>query len=391
MKRIFLCLDGTWNNTYRKGQRDDGMRVVKPTNVLKAARAIEPVDDAGIQQVVYYRTGVGSMSRYPGMSNRLLRRFDKYLGGAWGAGFEGQVEAALTFLVHNYNSGDQVFILGFSRGAATARALTQLIGWMGGVPVKADAFYLPKIYRHYMRSKGRQSVEDVKHIIKSAIDQLNRERSRHIIDHPFASWHQLQIDFLGVWDSVLALGSRFWHRQDRQFYLHNAPASCVDHARQALAIDECRHDFLPAIWRHRSREEQTLKQHWFAGSHANVGGGYVRDGLANVTLHWMLQELCHLFPQVALNHGYLKHYKAFAYDELVDSYQWAYQLKDRLTSRSGRRNIYTSQDPEYKDSGLFIDDSVFTRMNSEPGKIVSDLSGYRPANLLAYLQSRNQA
>ncbi|HEY2737209.1 MAG TPA: DUF2235 domain-containing protein [Thermoanaerobaculia bacterium] len=54
-------------------------------------------------------------------------------------------------------------------------------------------------------------------------------------------------------------------------------SKCVQHARQALAIDEVRYDFRPEIWR-GNRDGQTLEQRWFAGVPSNVGGGYVDDG-----------------------------------------------------------------------------------------------------------------
>src|SRR5262245_1734261 len=105
-RRLVLCLDGTWNNTASAARRRDGDTVLKPTNVLKLARAVVPRDGDGCEQVVYYDIGVGSLARYPGVANRLLALADRLLGGAWGAGFEGQVEKALGFLVVNHQPGD---------------------------------------------------------------------------------------------------------------------------------------------------------------------------------------------------------------------------------------------------------------------------------------------
>lgn len=42
-KRIVMCLDGTWNNTYTENKRSDGTKVIKPSNVLKLARAVLPI------------------------------------------------------------------------------------------------------------------------------------------------------------------------------------------------------------------------------------------------------------------------------------------------------------------------------------------------------------
>jgi hypothetical protein len=69
--------------------------------------------------------------------------------------------------------------------------------------------------------------------------------------------------------------------------------SNVSFARHALAIDEQRQDFEPTIWSPRPGVD--LKQVWFAGVHADVGGSYGPDkhtGLvaADAPLEWMLGE-----------------------------------------------------------------------------------------------------
>jgi hypothetical protein len=44
------------------------------------------------------------------------------------------------------------------------------------------------------------------------------------------------------------------------------------------------------LWTERGADPAKLTQIWFAGVHANVGGGYPDDGLAYVTLQWMMDE-----------------------------------------------------------------------------------------------------
>jgi len=125
-RRLVLCHDGTSNSDFDEKRRDQGQAVLKPTNVLKLSRAVLPWDPATRrEQITYYEVGVGSLTRYPGAANRLLFQTDRTLGGVEGAGFEANIESALTFLVLNYQPGDEVFVFGFSRGAATARGLTR--------------------------------------------------------------------------------------------------------------------------------------------------------------------------------------------------------------------------------------------------------------------------
>ena len=78
-KRLVLCLDGTWNTPAQELEREDNTRVYRPTNVLKVARAVKLRADDGKLQVVYYDTGIGAMSQYPGATNGVLRWFDSKL------------------------------------------------------------------------------------------------------------------------------------------------------------------------------------------------------------------------------------------------------------------------------------------------------------------------
>lgn len=96
MKRIVICFDGTWNRPEQTLGEDH------PTNVLRFARAIRPVDSAGVEQVVFYDWGLGSYH-------------DKIRAGATGFGLEKNVMDGYRFLVHNYEPGDDIFLFGFSR------------------------------------------------------------------------------------------------------------------------------------------------------------------------------------------------------------------------------------------------------------------------------------
>jgi hypothetical protein len=72
-------------------------------------------------------------------------------------------------------------------------------------------------------------------------------------------------------------------------------------ARHALSLDDERPTFRPVLWNEvpeaaadpgerRPLSPHQVQQVWFAGVHANVGGGYADDGLAHVALDWMMDE-----------------------------------------------------------------------------------------------------
>lgn len=68
-------------------------------------------------------------------------------------------------------------------------------------------------------------------------------------------------------------------------------SSCVENAFQALALDEHRSSFSPAVWEKPEGNRTKLRQVWFPGVHSNIGGGYDDQELANITLAWMMSQL----------------------------------------------------------------------------------------------------
>lgn len=274
-KRIVICCDGTWNTRDRD----------RATNVSKLAQAVatECVDGTG--QVVFYDQGVGTD---PG--------FDRWLGGAFGVGLSRNVGDAYRFLVDNYNHGtseadrDEIFVFGFSRGAFTARSMAGLIRKIGLLP-KENAERFHEAYGLYR--------DDMALDAKEVLDFRAAAKCRDVV-----------ITVLGVWDTVGALGVPghigqyppfSWLNRDFEFHDVKLSSVVVRHAYQALAIDEQRDAFEPAVWwRFRPRPElgefpQTLEQCWFAGCHSDVGGGSTtvreaerRGALSDIALDWMV-------------------------------------------------------------------------------------------------------
>lgn len=68
----------------------------------------------------------------------------------------------------------------------------------------------------------------------------------------------------------------------------------IRNAYHAISIDDERRTFHPTMYledgRAATEANANIVQVWFAGAHANVGGGYPKDGLAFVSLRWMLHH-----------------------------------------------------------------------------------------------------
>lgn len=373
MRRIIICLDGTWANPSNEVERGDGTAVHKPSNVLKTYRAVVPRTDDGIDQISYYDEGVGALSAQRGLRNKSLARFDALLGGAWGAGFEQNIEAAYTFIVGNRLPDDEIFVFGFSRGAGQARSLCRFIDWMGGMLHKRDAYFIPDFFKHYIETEAAPGAAEA---LMQALLASGKK-----IEPPLPA----EIRFLGVYDTVLALGSRLRADFDREerttapglgFHVGDKPPGIVKTARQALAIDERRTDFRPEIWK-EAHPNQSVEQRWFPGVHTSIGGGYANDGLANGALQWMINAARQ--EGLAVDDIFLDFYKPWFGDTRNDSFTGFMKLRGwicGLIGESGDRDLVACADH----AGMDVHSSAI--------KLLIHDETYRPGNLLALIHQR---
>jgi uncharacterized protein (DUF2235 family) len=260
-KRLVVCCDGTWNVADQPSK----------TNVAKVALSVRCGSVAGAEQCVYYHSGVGS------------RRGERLRGGAFGAGLSRNVVDAYRFLVEVYEPGDELFLFGFSRGAFTARSLAGLVR-NSGIVRRGHAVRIPEAWDLYR-------------------DRVERPNGAAATLFRRSYANETEIRFVGVWDTVGALGvpvpDTTWlqpavNRFNRRWAFHDTElSSWVRAAFHALAIDEQRSAFSPTLWHRKpdsSTSGQELKQVWFSGVHCDVGGGYQETGLSDIALLWMVDQ-----------------------------------------------------------------------------------------------------
>lgn len=258
-KRIVICADGTWNRPEQNLKKDF------PTNVLQLARAVKPIGKDHVPQQVFYDWGVGSY-------------YDPVVGGATGKGVHKNIMDDYRYIVQNYSPGDDLYLFGFSRGAYTIRCLCGLINNCGIIK-RPNASLIQKAFNHYKRNGPAFSPEGKKSV---------EFRNQHSHD-------SREVKFVGVWDTVGAMGipmSFLGLFDDKDEFYDTKIGKNIQIARHAMAIDEHRKDFEPTIW--RPRENMDLKQVWFAGAHADIGGSYKPDHdgsvLSHNSLNWMIKE-----------------------------------------------------------------------------------------------------
>ena len=251
-QRLILFFDGTWDDV-----RDC-------TNVFRMASAIEPYDHS-TRQRFFYHPGVGTL---PGT---------QLLGGATGIGLTEILLEGYEWLARRYEPGDEIWVFGFSRGAYTARSLAGLIRKCGLMRIVTPGAIeeAAALYRNH----------DV-YPDSVAGDEFRRRYARP----------NVRIHFLGVWDTVGALGIPGNVVLSRPFLKwHDTElSSIVLRAYQAMALDEHREEFDVSLWKGAKDNPQVKKagqidveQRWFVGSHGDVGGGCPQDTLSSIPLRWM--------------------------------------------------------------------------------------------------------
>ncbi|CAG0978281.1 hypothetical protein MTYP_01612 [Methylophilaceae bacterium] len=263
MKRIVICCDGTWNSP---DKTDQGVPI--HTNVVKVAQAVKPIAANGTRQNMYYDPGIGTSGAF------MRRAFD----GATGTGLSRNVQEAYKFLVASYEPGDELYFFGFSRGAFTVRSLAGLIRNCG--ILRRDAMHM--LEKGYMLYRSRSKASHP------------REKESVLFRRTYAVSDIVPIKFVGVWDTVGALGNPLLvngYLSQRQQFHDTALSSTVMNAFQALAIDEKRRHFQATLWNQQPGvQHQRLEQNWFVGVHSNVGGGYASTGLSDIALRWMVEK-----------------------------------------------------------------------------------------------------
>ena len=303
-KNIVFCADGTWGGPNFKDSDDDG--TPDTTNVWKLFCALtgdhsldtallaseqELAESGPNGQVAKYLHGVGD-SRNIAI---------KLLGGAFGDGIIARIVRGYTFVSRNYEPGDSIILIGFSRGAYTVRALGGMLADVGVLnrakydPADKERAYQLGINEWRRHRAARVQARNVGGLI-GVFDALVR-RLPHFAFDPVQPDDTLPVDTIkaiGVWDTVGALGIPLYLGAngsdiDVFRFADTALSNKVEFGVHAISLDEQRADFTPTFWDKRDDITQVL----FAGSHSDVGGGYpdAEARLSDITCQWMLEQL----------------------------------------------------------------------------------------------------
>jgi uncharacterized protein (DUF2235 family) len=287
VRHLIVCCDGTWN---RADQSNRGHPT--PTNVRLLHNLLADEAADGERQIRRYFSGVGADG------SALAKAFD----GGTGRGLSRNIMNAYLWLARTYRAGDLISVFGFSRGAYTVRSLVGMLTSCGLARVPSSGTdaggctaweIVGRIFeRGYVLGKARTSswadgIEFYNDFQPPADEACRVDLGR-------------KIEFLGVWDTVGALGVpeglgllTVFDDESRYAFHDTHLNPGVRCARHAVAIDERRGPFSPSLWTDKNAEpadgDQVL-QLWFPGCHSDIGGGYRETGLSDGALRWMLDE-----------------------------------------------------------------------------------------------------
>jgi uncharacterized protein (DUF2235 family) len=356
MKKLAVYLDGTFNTLNNN------------TNVWRLRSLTSQTPD----QRVYYSQGVGT------------KRGEVARGGVAGYGIDDEIIEAYTWLIENFDEGDEIFIFGFSRGAYTARSLSGLISKCGilklGAPLSIEQLYTR--YRLYV-------APTIRSLLDKPLPQDASLEERWLTKYS----QPTKIRFIGVWDTVGSMGiprTSAEAKVHKYRFLDTHLRRDNEYAFHALALDEHREDFDATFWTRTlktgeagaaERPMENVEQRWFVGCHANVGGGYASDPLSQRPLVWLMEK--------AAARGLI-----FREQVVIDETQTAPPINDSYREfGSGFYHFFSK--PFYRSIGAApqigsaattsrinetIDGSVFDRWRAD--------TSYRPDNLVAWAATK---
>lgn len=227
MKKLIFCFDGTCNNPKDVGDYFDDISI---SNILKIHIFLG--GKLNNQNTKNHKTPNQQSFYYSGIGNRgnwLIRAINAAFAPSYGE-MNDILSEANDDLSQHYTEGDEVYIFGFSRGAAIARM--------------------------------------------------------------FAAHLTVPVRFLGVFDTVAATKGSLdlnpnTFPSSGIVFENDKLAPHIDRALHLLALDEERVWLQPTLFNHDKR----VKEVWFAGSHSDIGGGYWYDGLSDICLQFMLKNI----------------------------------------------------------------------------------------------------
>ena len=352
-KTILVFLDGTWND--ENGHDGDGVT----TNIFRLFSSIAgnlnttniPFVKTHTEHTALYFRGVGNDEDHGIVGT--------FYGGIFGAGEKRIRDNAYCEILRHYNNGDRIVVIGFSRGAACARLLASKLE-KHGIKRKLEATY--------RKHNGANFFLKYKNIDEDYVE--------------------VDVEFLGLFDTVGAFGISLnlpgLPFQKLNLFKNLELAKNVKQAVHCVAIDESREPFIPTLCNKATHVDEV----WFAGVHADIGGGYKYAELGKISLAYMVDKLNAALPDSPIRYDQPELQKHTAYSLAEDEIRMHYH-GDGI--KHNPREIYVSVDNERSSYKPKVHHSVAQLLKSSKVSVAEHFESfttvtpviYEPGNLHA--------
>ncbi len=267
---LLFAFDGTGNN-------DPAEEISDISNVVRFNRtyigdANEPAAPNG--RHTYYISGAGTFDPTYGISGN---EYDAATGAsivqrvvALGEDFLDYIESLERLNESSFSLN--IDVVGFSRGAASARMFVNLI----------SDYLAGENHHDLVRNSG---FNNVRINFDQRAQRLRRSLAAKCIRPVFR--------FLGLWDSV-----PHYYSQDNDIdQLQLSIPDAVEHVAHAVAATENRIDFQAISIFESAEEASQLRgsrgvrtERGFIGAHSDIGGGYAEGDLSDIAFLWMVRQ-----------------------------------------------------------------------------------------------------
>ncbi|KAF5520267.1 Uncharacterized protein CGCA056_v008677 [Colletotrichum aenigma] len=315
-RNLLLFFDGT-GNEFSGTEKD--------TNVVKL---LSMLDRNHEDQFHYYQTGIGTYqvnerSVHKGPAGKLWEKFYSSVDQGVGLTFDAHIMAGYRFLMRYYETGDDIYMFGFSRGAYTAKFLARMVNTVG-LLCRGNEEMVPFAYRLYDRhldgeflckdnkkTKKKKELEKRKsngavvehnpghdsndqchskeekqeaqdeeqrvkrnHVLRKFSNSFCRKEENRDTDRKKQKLVNVKVHFLGLWDCVNSVSV-----MEQKATKNVKVKGTADIIRHAVAVDERRVKFKAALFQQdkdklKKHAHEDIKEVWFPGNHCDVGGGY---------------------------------------------------------------------------------------------------------------------
>ena len=374
MTSLVFCGDGSWAGP----DRDDLPNTASPPgNVFRIFASLAGRDDplGLLLRDEQERSAAGQVAKFLRCTGDPGNPLPAMLGGGKEAFALARIIRGYTFLSRNYVPGDRIFLVGFSRGAYTARALAGLIAARGlldaAVQDRRHAYRLAAaVWHDWRREVGGRAYW------RNGLADLVRDLPGFVSAPATEARVAAPVEAVAVWETVGQLGiPDYWGMTSREDVFRFAdivlPAN-VQYGFHVLGIDERRADFAPTWWEPDPRIIQCL----VPGSHEDAGGGYPmvnnESGLSDASFAWMRDHLAAIGLEFA---------PAPPFDIAPDCYGTAHQPWTEFPFSS------RAQGPRELLPGLTVSQIARDRLAGGPVLPAPHLPPrpYKPINLSGYL------